>query len=412
MGLARSGFVCARLLSSLGAEVRVTEIRDNAATRANAALLGGCGIRIELGGHTKDFIAASELVVVSPGVAYSSPPIAWARELGIPVISEIELGWTLCPATVIAVTGSNGKTTVTTLIGMMLKAAGKKVAICGNIGNPFCGELEGLEETDFVALEVSSFQLETVRDFKPKVAVVLNIARNHLDRHADMQEYVSAKKRIYLNQDKDDYLVLNAQDPRLMEFAKEARSRVAYFQGVEGLNPNFAAVLAVGEILGIDSRVTLGVFSGFKGIEHRMEEAGDVNGVKFINDSKATTAESTLWALRSLSCPVVLIAGGRHKGVDYRVIADEARAKVRRIVLIGEARQEIASALRGTVPLIEAATLQEAVQRAFEEARPGDCVLLSPMCSSFDMFADYEERGRLFKDAVQELSRKWGVRSG
>jgi len=315
----------------------------------------------------------------------------------------VELAWILCPATVIAVTGSNGKTTVTTLIGRVLEAWGKKVFVCGNIGNPFCGEVEKMEAGDFVSLEASSFQLEKAREFKPKIAVILNFNRNHLDRHKDMQEYLDAKKRIFINQDNSDYLVLNHDDAVVRELAKQASSKVAYFSRAPDLNPNQAAVLAVASILGIKNDLCLKVFREFKGIEHRLEYVTEINNITFINDSKSTTVESTIWAFENISQPIVLIAGGRHKGIDYSIISDLIRKKTREVILIGEAREKIRSALTGAPSINESATLKEAVALAFSKAKSGDCVLLSPMCSSFDMFANYEERGEVFKKAVYDL---------
>lgn len=405
VGLARSGLSCANLLYDLGATVSVTDNKDNDSTRLYSSRLKSKAIKVELGTHTEDFVQGNDCLVLSPGVTNDSPPVVWAEKHRIPVISEIELAWILCPATIIAVTGANGKTTVTTLIGKILEKAGKKVFICGNIGNPFSGEVEKMKEGDFVSLEVSSFQSERIATFKPRVALMLNFTPNHLDRYKDMQEYLRAKKRIFMNQDKNDYLVLNRDDPVLREVAKEAQANVVYFSQEDGLNPNQAAVLAVGKIFDIDKGLILDVFKGFKGIEHRLELVAEINKIKFINDSKATTVESAMWALRSITTPIVLIAGGKHKGVDYSSILDLARRKVREVILIGEAKEKIKAVFRGALSIDEAATLEEAVSKAFQKARPGDSVLLSPMCSSFDMFSSYEERGSVFKNAVLNLAK-------
>ncbi len=220
-----------------------------------------------------------------------------------------------------------------------------------------------------------------------------------------MQDYLKAKKRIFMNQDQSDYLILNTQDEVVKNLAKETKARVVYFCEKDGFNSNQAAVLAVASILGIDKELCLGILREFKGIEHRLELVAEINQVKFVNDSKATTVDSTAWALKNISSPVVLIAGGKDKGLDYRIITDLARKKVRQIVLIGEATEKIEQALRGASPISRAPTLEEAVSKAFLKAQPGDCVLLSPMCSSFDMFSDYEERGRVFKKAVRDLKQ-------
>jgi UDP-N-acetylmuramoylalanine--D-glutamate ligase len=344
-------------------------------------------------------------LILSPGVTNDAAPVAWAQKHNVPILSEIELAWILCPATVIAVTGANGKTTVTTLIGRILEKAGKRVFVCGNIGNPFSGEVEKMREGDFVSLEVSSFQLERIVDFKPKISVILNFTPNHLDRYKNLEEYLDAKKRIFMNQDKDDYLVANGQDPVLKKIAAQAGCQVKFFSQGEGLNPNQAAVEAVGQILGVDKELIREVFRQFKGIEHRMELVAEINDIKFINDSKATTVDSAIWALKNIQSPVILIAGGKHKGVDYSAVLDSARKKVREVILIGEAKEIIRSAFKGALSMDEAATLEEAVSRAYQKARPGDAVLLSPMCSSFDMFSSYEERGSVFKRAVLALAR-------
>lgn len=406
VGLARSGVSCANLLYGLGSCVRVTDIKDNAKTRACAASLSSKDILVELGAHSESFIKQADLVVISPGVPPNAQPVLWAKEFGKPVYAEIEVAGALCPAEIIAVTGSNGKTTVTTLIGRILGESGRKVFVCGNIGKAFSAEVEKMQEGDFVALEVSSFQLEQIKEFKPKIAVIINLTPNHLDRYNNMQEYLAAKKRIFMNQDKNDFLILNGLDPLLKGLDKEAASKSIFFAKEQGLNPNQCAVLKVGEILGIDKVKMLDVFSKFKGIEHRLEEAAVINQVKFINDSKATTADSAIWALNNISSPVILIAGGRHKGIDYRVILEAARDKVKQAVLIGEAKDKIAADLNGAFPLEKADSLEEAVNKAYSLAAPGFSILFSPMCSSFDMFTDYEDRGRAFKRIVLDLAKR------
>ena len=404
VGLARSGLACANLLHGLGAFVRVTDIKDNSQSRSYASSLLSNDIPVELGKHSEAFIKEADLVVISPGVPPDSQPVTWAKAFSRPAISEIEVAGMLCPGQIIAVTGSNGKTTVTTLIGRALDACGKKAFVCGNIGNPFSGEVAKMREGDFAVVEVSSFQLETIREFKPKIALIININPNHLDRYNNMREYLDAKKRIFMNQDKDDFLVLNAQDACLSGLEKEAAAKVLFFSGENSLNPNQSAVLKVGELLGLDRPTILKVFSNFKGLEHRMEDVAEINKVRFINDSKATTADSAIWAINSISSPIVLIAGGRHKGIDYRVIIEAARNKVKHVVLIGEAKERIAACLQGEFPVEMSAGLKEAVNKTYALAKPGDSVLFSPMCSSFDMFKDYEERGRAFKKIVLELA--------
>ena len=405
VGLARSGIACANLLFELGAEVSVTDNKDTESIRLAASKLKSKEIKLELGRHSPSFIKDKDLVVISPGVPANAEPVVWAEKFNVSLISEIELAWLLCPATVIAVTGSNGKTTVTTLIGKILEAKGRKAFVCGNIGNPFSGEVAKMTEEDYVSLEVSSFQLEAVDKFKPKISVILNFSKNHLDRHKDMEEYLSAKKHIFMNQDKTDHLVINSEDNVLRKLTQEVRVPVVYFSRIPGLSPDQSAVLTVAGLLGIEKELCLGVFKDFKGVEHRQEYVADINGVRFINDSKATTVESAVYALENIERPVVLIAGGKDKGLDYSGILGSGRKKIKQVILIGEAKEKIKKALNGELPVCDAASLQEAVNIAFNKSSSGDCVLFSPMCSSFDMFCDYEERGRVFKEAVLGLAK-------
>ncbi len=409
VGLARSGIACANLLFDLGADVSITDSQDSALVRLNVEKLKSKSIKVELGGHTQEFIKGRDFIIISPGVPDSALPVILAKQYGIPLISEIEVAWILCPAQIIAVTGSNGKTTVTTLIGKIIEASGGKAFVCGNIGNPFCGELSRMGPADYVVLEVSSFQLETISEFKPKISIILNFNRNHLDRYKDMLEYLEAKKRIFMNQDSSDFFVLNNNEPVLKELSRQVKARLVYFSETSEFNPNQSAVIAVGGILGINKEKILKVFGEFKGIEHRMEHVCSINGIKFINDSKATTVDSCVWALKNIPNRIILIAGGKDKGVDYNLILGYSRGKVKEAILIGQARQRIGAAFKGNIIFEESASLEEAVKKAFSKAEPGDCVLLSPMCSSFDMFSSYEERGRVFKEIVFDLQKKFSI---
>ncbi|MDD5654563.1 MAG: Mur ligase family protein [Candidatus Omnitrophica bacterium] len=405
VGLARSGLACARLLLSLGAKVKLTENADSRALADLARRLISEGAQVELGRHSEDFIKEADLVVVSPGVTDKALPLVWARAAGIPVIGEVELAWQVCPASVIAITGTNGKTTVTELIGRVINASGRKAHVCGNIGNPFSGEIEKMREGDLVSLEISSFQLETIKTFKPHIALILNFTSDHLNRYRDMQEYLQAKKRVFMNQDENDYLLLSSFDPALKKAGAGACSRVAYFDDKKtgDFNANQLAVMAVADILGISRDITLQVLREFKGLEHRLEYVTRIKGIDFINDSKSTNVEATAWALNNLKQPLILIAGGSDKGLDYGAMKDIMRGRVKNLILIGQTRQKIASDIKGAVPVEEAATLPDAVRRAYGCASSGDCVILSPMCASFDMFKDYEHRGRIFKEEVEKL---------
>jgi UDP-N-acetylmuramoylalanine--D-glutamate ligase len=406
IGLARSGIAAARLLKRLGASVSVTEKNDTPQLRNAAKELKKEGIEAELGAHTAGMIKGRDLVVISPGVRLDAAPVLWARDLRVEVISEIELAASVCPCPIIAITGTNGKTTTTTLVGEVIRAAGRTAHILGNIGTPFSQHVLDIGPSDFVSLEVSSFQLEAIRDFHPKVAVILNLTPDHLDRYQDVAEYLKAKERIFRNQSNDDWLVLNYADQAVRDLSRQAKSRVIFFNRDTSLgdfNQNQLAVLAVAKALGIDQKVCLDIFEGFKGVEHRMEFVREFKGVEFINDSKATNIDSTVWALNNIRRPAVLIAGGRDKGSDFCSISDLARRKVKLAVLIGEASDRIARAWEGVLPLERAQNIKEAVDLAYAKAKAGDCVLFSPMCKSFDMFTDYEHRGRTFKELVNRL---------
>ncbi len=403
IGLGHSGFACACLASDLGAKVSVTDKDTNEALQRYAQQLKGRNIKIELGGHSEEFVKDKDLVILSPGVDNDAPPVIWANSHKIPIISEIELAWLLCPACVIAVTGTNGKTTVTTLIARVLEACGRVVHICGNIGSPFSAGVRSMRASDYVCLEVSSFQLERIQTFKPKISVILNFSPDHLDRYSDMNEYLKAKKRIFMNQNEQDYVVLNYADTILRDLVKEIKAKTVYFNTASDSNPNFSAVEAVADILGINASISKEVFSNFKGLEHRLEYVAKFNEIEFVNDSKATNVNSTLWALSSINKPTLLIAGGRDKGLNFNEIKYSLRNKVKLLVLIGESKKKLKEALKDVIRIKECESLPEAVRITFSNAQPGDCILLSPMCSSFDMFSNFEERGNVFKKSVRDI---------
>lgn len=411
LGAAKSGLAAAALLRRKGARVFLSE--QGGIEKFPLDFLSWAraeGVEIEAGGHTREFIAGSALMVTSPGIPYFAPPLVWAREQGIKIWGEIELAFQYCPWPVIAVTGSNGKTTVVNLITQVLNAAGKKAVLCGNVGTPFCDCVDKLADADWVVLEVSSFQLETIEHFRPHIGVCLNFSQNHLDRHKDMEEYFTAKKRLFENQTSGDYAILNDQCELFKDAAKDFRSQVVFFncpgdgRSSDVRNPNFLAVLAVSRTLGISDDVALNVFRLFPGVEHRMEKVRVLEGVEYINDSKATTVEAGRWALESLDKPVIWICGGRDKNLDYSVLKGLAGRKVKVMIAIGEARDKFRQIFSGHVPFEVADSLSAAVALARQRASDGDCVLLSPMCASFDMFKNFEERGTVFKSLVRNLS--------
>ncbi len=446
VGLGNSGFSAAALLKDLGARVRVTDSNDSAAVRKNAELLARKDIAVETGRHTADFVKGSSLVVVSPGVETSSPVIKWASEFKIPIISELELGYSFCAGSIVAITGTNGKSTVTTLVGEMLKASGADTVVCGNIGNALSGEIKRMTRDTRVVLEVSSFQLERIRDFRPRIAVILNITDDHLDRYRTFREYYNEKMKIFLNQRGAESLVLNYDAKNLRPIKDKARSRIffysrqkkvngAYLDGdrfivsldgreteicrtgdikLKGLH-NFENVLAsslAACLAGAEPKSMRDAIRDFKGLSHRFETVEIINGVEYIDDSKGTTVDSTRRALESCGKKVILIAGGKDKNSDYGAVSGIVREKVLELILIGEAADKIGRALAGVVKTRKAATLEEAVEAAYGIAGPDTIVLLSPMCSSFDMFKDYKERGEIFKAAVKELKKSvQGVRA-
>jgi len=410
IGLARSGQASARLLRSLGAKVLVSDIGNNKKLHKAAHDLEKEGISVELGVHSESLIADTKLIVLSPGVPNDSAALKIAKTHKIPVISEIELGFRLVKCPIVAVTGTNGKTTVTTLIGEILKKKFKRVFVLGNIGKPFCSHVLEVKKDDVVVLEVSSFQLEHIDRFRPKVAVVLNFTPDHLDWHKDLEKYLCAKKRIFLNQSPDDYAVLNADDEAVKSMAASTRAQVIYFSkmmkkesGLSELNHNFLAALVTAKIFGMKKEEVLPIFEKFKGVEHRLEFVRSIDGVEFINDSKATNIDSTLWAFDNIKRPIILIAGGRDKGSDFIKIRHIMKEKVILLITLGEAKDKMLRALKNVLPTKEAGDLSEAINLAKQMSKKGDCVLLSPMCASFDMFENYEQRGMVFKDLVKKL---------
>lgn len=417
VGIAKSGIEAARLLASRKDTVFITELKDDSATRlARDLVVREDAVKlenVELGRHSAKFIKKANLMVVSPGVRHDSLPVRLAEKKGIPVISELELAYTMCPAPIVSVTGTSGKTTTTTLIGQMLKANGIDAVVCGNIGNPFSGEISRIKKESIVVLEASSFQLEFIDRFKPKVSMILNISDNHLDRHKDMDEYITAKCRIFLNQDKADMLFLNKNDEILREISVAVKGpRVEFFNEYKDFsrkyniqNEDYLASMSVASAMGASEERMLEVIRNFKGIEHRLEYVGTVDGIDFINDSKATTISSVEWALKSLKdSRIVLIMGGRYKGGDFGLLKALVQKKVDYIITIGEARPHIRTGLDGVKEIIEAGDLGQAVKEGFRRAKKGSKVLLSPGCSSFDMFKGYEERGRIFKEIVKEIA--------
>jgi UDP-N-acetylmuramoylalanine--D-glutamate ligase len=436
VGLAKSGTAAARLLASVQAEVRATDARPVAALGREVAALAAEGVHLVDGPAA---FAGAELVVISPGVPIDSPQLAPARTRGVPVIGELELGWRAMEADTIAITGTNGKTTTTALTGALLAAQSRPVLVGGNIGTPLAAHALGFSADGLVVAEVSSFQLETIETFRPRVAAVLNITPDHLDRHRTFEGYVDAKARIFLNQTSSDCAVLNADDEPTRALAPRTAAQVLWFSRlrpvergvfvrdgwvvarlhaeVEPICPvteislrgqhnveNVLAATACALWIGVGAESIRRAIGSFKAVAHRIEYVRDVAGVHVYNDSKGTNVASTIKALESFPERVVLIAGGKGKGQDFAPLAAAARGRVGHAVVIGEDGDKIAAAFeRAGIAVSTADSMPGAIDAALAAAHAGDVVLLSPACASFDMFDNYEHRGDIFKRLVERL---------
>ena len=439
VGLARSGVAAAELVASRGARVVATDSKPEGELAQEALTLRDQGMRLEAGGHRVDTFRQADLVVVSPGVPWNAPELEAARAAGAEVIGELELGYRLLKGTVVAVTGTKGKSTTTAALGAMLRENGGDVRVGGNIGTALSGLVDGSTDATTFVLEVSSFQLEASDTFHPHVAVFLNLSPDHLDRHASFGEYAAAKARIFARQDEGDWAVVNADDPGVLALAAPARSRKlpfsprgvradgAFFEGeharltLDGrsealfrrdevrlpgahLAVDLLAAAAAARLAGAPSEAIRRAVRGFRGVEHVLEHVADIRGVAFYNDSKAPNVDAARKSLDSFDTPLLVIVGGRYKGGDFGLLAPSLARRGRMVLAIGETRDRVAEALSATVPVVACDSLRDAVEGALVHAKPGDTVLLAPACSSFDMFRDYAERGRAFKDEVRRLA--------
>jgi UDP-N-acetylmuramoylalanine--D-glutamate ligase len=406
VGWGKSGISLCKLLLSLKKQVRVSELKES--KFFNTALLNkfkNQGVSFEFGAHSESFLKDCDLLILSPGVdTINSKAVVYARKLGITYVGEVEFSFWLTKAKFIAITGTNGKTTTTFLTYRALCQKRKRVFLGGNIGIPVSSFILDTAKGDLIVLEISSFQLETIFKFKPYVAAILNIEPNHLDRHASFKDYLQAKMNIFKNQDSHDWAVLNKNIEVLPEIEKHVKSQINYFSS-EFPNENFSCVYRIAGIFGLSKIDCLNVFSTFRGIPHRLQTIRVLNDVAFINDSKSTNPSSTIWALKNIKGPVILIAGGKDKGVDYSAIVPYSR-NIKKVNLFGQAAGKIKEALNPNMTVGVYPTLSEVVLSSFREARPGDKILLSPMCSSFDMFSNYMERGRKFVEIVNSLENK------
>jgi len=440
VGLGKSGLAAALFLRDRGARVTVSDTRSAAALGDQIPALLEAGIMVEAGGHGLLTFRRQDLIVVSPGVPLDTPEVKQAAQFGLPVIGELELASRFLRGDVVAITGSNGKTTTTTLIGEIFKDAGLTTQVGGNIGLPVIELIAGSAAETWNVLEVSSFQLETTVEFKPKIALVLNITPDHLDRHKTFEAYRAAKAKITANQGPEDFLVLNAEDVASQGVAAKTRAKIYWFSGArrikqgafvhgesvffvgeEGGTPepvlpvaeiplkgehnveNVLAAVCAARLAGIASEAIRRTVAAFHAVEHRLELVRTVRGVEYYNDSKATNVDATRKAVASFPGGIHLILGGKDKDSDYTALAPLLRERVKAVYTIGSAAEKIERELAGVVKIVAAGTLDAAVAGAAGAAVSGDVVLLAPACSSFDQFENYEHRGRAFREAVLGL---------
>jgi UDP-N-acetylmuramoylalanine--D-glutamate ligase len=439
VGLGKSGVASALFLKSRGARVTVSDSKPEAELRSEILLLLEHGITVETGGHGDRTFRGQDLIVVSPGVPSDSPQLMHARALGEPVIGEVELAARFLAGPIVAITGANGKTTTTSLAGEIVKAGNFPSIVGGNIGTPAITLVDRVAPETWIVLEVSSFQLETIAGFRPRIAVILNITPDHLDRHKTFLNYVNAKARIFENQQPDDFSILNADDLTTAGLANRTRAQLFWFsrkkevergafaraaniffrdghnerqimplaeiplKGAHNLENALAAVL-VGALVGCQPGQIREAVRSFKAVEHRLEFVARIAGVDYYNDSKATNVDATIKALESFPANIHLILGGKDKGSDYTVLNDLLRQRVKCVYTIGAAAAKIESHIQGAAEVMHAETLENAIRRASQSATAGDIVLLAPACASFDQFKNYEHRGRVFKEVVHSLA--------
>lgn len=439
VGLARSGLAAVQFLLRRQARVSATDLRPAEELQDAVRSLQGA-VRLRLGGHDREDFLRADLVVLSPGVPTSLPELQAAVEAGVPVWSEVELAYRYSRGTFVGITGSNGKTTTTELLGRICREAGMKTVVGGNVGTPLVQFAEDSDSETVFVVELSSFQLETISSFRCRIALLLNVTPDHMDRYPDFASYLAAKKRVFLNQTSEDFAVLNMDDPTTASLDGSLKAQKFYFSrrsqnspgagvrdgiltiqwrdealavmpaaesplmGLHNLE-NVLAAASAAYLLGIPAHQIRDGVRSFPGVEHRLEFVCQIQGVDFYNDSKATNPESTAKALEAFDRPLFVIMGGLDKGGDFSILSDLLKARARKVLLIGAAADKISRTLPRELGQRRCDSLEEAVREAFAEARPGDLVLLSPACASFDMFDDYEHRGRVFKETAQALEQ-------
>ena len=435
VGMKLSGLASAELLSREGAVVRATDIKPLTALPGAAQLLDR--LRIPFAPQTPEVFEGADLIVLSPDVPADLPPLDAARRRGVRVIGDVELAAPFLKGRTIGITGSNGKTTTTSLIGHILQAAGLPVQVGGNIGKAVAAMVDTSRPDGWNVLELSSFQLETIATFRAHIALALNVTQNHLDRHHTFENYAAAKGRIFENQRPEDLAVLNAEDPACVAYASRTKAAVEWFSGARLVAPGAflsgEGLMLHGELLmpaaglpirgrhnaenvlaaslaaaraGVAPQAIAAAVRTFHAVEHRLEFVRQISGIDFYNDSKATSVDATLKALSAFPSGLWVILGGKDKGLDYTVLREPLAARARAVLLIGAAAAKISGQLQGALPLVDSKTLDSAVAYAYRHARPGDTVLLAPACASFDQFRSFEHRGEVFKQIVNGLEPK------
>jgi UDP-N-acetylmuramoylalanine--D-glutamate ligase len=402
LGWGKTGIALTNLVLSLKKKVYISEKRERKEFPSFIIdKFKDKEVEFEFGGHSEKFLKHAQLIILSPGINLKDASITRIiQNLNLPYLGEIEFCYWLTKAKFIAITGTNGKTTTTFLAYRVLKEKRKRVFLGGNIGIPLSCFVLKTKPKDLIVLEISSFQLETIIKFRPFVATLLNLEQDHLDRHSDFRQYLEAKLNIFKNQREVDYAVLNRNINFLKELEKTIKAKKIYFSS--SYNENLSCVYKIASIFGVPRLICEKIFSQFKGLPHRLELVKEIKGIKFINDSKATNPHSTIWALKNIKQPLILIAGGKDKGVDFSAIIPYLK-KVKKINLIGESAHKLKKIFSPYVYTEIFYSLKEAVINSFKEASKNDVVLFSPMCASFDMFSNYRERGEEFKKTVRSL---------
>ncbi len=407
LGLGETGLQSALFLKRRGYSPFVSDAQNSATLEKRSALLKEEKIPFELGKHSPEKIGTNDWVLISPGIPPTSEIYRFLIKKKIPVVSELEVASWFSTARVTAVTGTSGKTTVVTLLQRIFQANGFKSVACGNIGNPWIGEIDRLTPETEIVLEVSSFQLVHTFSFRPQTGILLNIGLNHLDWHPNQEDYVSAKLRLFQNQTVEDVAFIRRQDQEIYFPDYSFKGKLVPFDLRQGENANEKLLQEVTKLRGLDPAKTREILSRFEGLEHRLEKVARVRGIEFVNDSKCTTLEALIWALEKFpDGKVILLAGGHAKGADFRLVRDRIHKKLKQAVVYGEAQSLLWESWEGAAPLVRAEGLKEAFREALKAAQPGDAVLLSPACASFDQFTNYKERGRFFKELVAETAKK------